>query len=106
MQGVHDLKVWPSYFQDMWDGNKVSDVRKDDRGYFCGDRLVLREWNPGDGPAGFTGRHLEAIITHVQRMDVEPIISIMGRQVPDVVVLSLRITWREQRPQPQMGLGR
>lgn len=42
----HDLKTWPTYFERLLDGSKTFEVRKDDRGYQAGDRLILREWDP------------------------------------------------------------
>jgi hypothetical protein len=42
---VHELKAWPTYFRPTWDGEKLFDVRFDDRGFQRGDLVSLREWD-------------------------------------------------------------
>lgn len=42
---VHELKAWPTYFRPTWDGEKLFDVRFDDRGFQRGDLVNLREWD-------------------------------------------------------------
>lgn len=48
---VHKLKIKPKYFNDVCFNHKNFELRKDDRGYKVGDRIVLEEWD-GD----YTGR--------------------------------------------------
>lgn len=43
---VHVLKAWPEPFAAVVRGVKRFEVRKDDRGFEVGDRLVLREYEP------------------------------------------------------------
>jgi hypothetical protein len=43
---THDLKTWTEYFQQVWDGRKSFEVRKNDRGYKVGDFLNLMEYFP------------------------------------------------------------
>jgi hypothetical protein len=54
---THELKTWPAQFQATYDGVKLFDVRRDDRGYALGDILHLREWERERGwadiPSGF-----------------------------------------------------
>ena len=59
----HELKILPNYFQDVWSGKKTFELRKDDRGYQCGDELVLREWDV----TGYTGSVLLVRVTYVLR---------------------------------------
>ena len=41
---IHELKIWPQYFDAIASGIKTFEVRKDDRGFAVGDTLVLKEW--------------------------------------------------------------
>jgi hypothetical protein len=43
---THELKCWPEFFDAIARGDKTFEVRRYDRGYQCGDLLVLRKWNP------------------------------------------------------------
>lgn len=60
---VHSLKVVQPYFDALLDGSKTAELRRDDRAYKVGDRLVLGEW---DGHQ-FTGRHVAVAVTHITR---------------------------------------
>lgn len=44
---VHELKIWPSYFEAVLNGTKTFEIRKDDRQFSVGDILVLMEYEPG-----------------------------------------------------------
>ena len=86
---IHELKTDPEPFQSLWDGQKKAEVRRDDRGYQEGDLLTLKETRMTSTMAGvlriepiFTGRSIQARITHIQR----------GYGLPDgLVVLSLDV---------------
>ncbi|QBX06732.1 RNA-binding protein [Burkholderia phage BcepSaruman] len=91
---LHDVKSHPRPFQDVWDGNKRAEVRVNDRDYGQGDALLIREYDPGPRPwdrhsAFYTGREIVAIITHVQQGYGLP---------PDLVVLSIDVVDRQERP--------
>jgi hypothetical protein len=43
---THELKCWPEFFDAVARGVKTFELRKNDRGYQAGDRLVLRKWDP------------------------------------------------------------
>ena len=59
----HELKILPQYFQEVWDGKKTFELRKDDRNYAVGDKLVLREYSNGK----YTGSAIEVVVTHILR---------------------------------------
>lgn len=63
VQRLHDLKVWPSYYEDLAAGRKQYEVRKADRDFQVGDGLLLREYDPQ--ALTYTGRVLVATIRHM-----------------------------------------
>jgi len=42
---IHELKITPSYFEDVVHNRKKFEVRKNDRGYNLDDYLCLREYD-------------------------------------------------------------
>lgn len=40
---THELKIQPKYFRAILDGKKNFEIRKNDRGYKVGDKVVLKE---------------------------------------------------------------
>ncbi len=60
-----EKKVWPEYFQKIFDGDKKYELRLADWDCQEGDVLVLKEWN--SGTKDYTGRILEKEITYVER---------------------------------------
>ena len=44
---IHDLKIWPEYFEKIKTGLKTFELRKDDRDFRVGDELILREFKDG-----------------------------------------------------------
>jgi Domain of unknown function (DUF3850) len=79
---VHELKIWPDYFEAVRDGRKRFEIRRDDRGFAVGDVLLLREFVPDAGYSGREARHVVTFLTHHE-------------QQPGVVVLGIR---PERRP--------
>jgi hypothetical protein len=79
----HHLKTWPEYFKAIYSGSKTFELRKDDRGFFPGDRLYLREWNPETEE--YTGRLLCKRVSYALRdfPGVEPGYVIMALQDDD-----------------------
>lgn len=43
---VHELKCWPSLFDDLRSGRKSFDIRKNNRGFQTGDRIAFRKFCP------------------------------------------------------------
>lgn len=58
-----EKKVWPSFFQQILDGDKTFELRLADFSCKVGDTLVLREWNPKTQK--YTGRELKKKVTYV-----------------------------------------
>jgi len=42
----HDLKTWPKPFQLVWRGEKLYELRRNDRKFQVGDGVFLHEWTP------------------------------------------------------------
>ena len=60
---IHELKTWPEYFQEVDNGNKPFEIRKNDRGFEVGDELLLMEWNPET--EAYTGRGIAKRVTYM-----------------------------------------
>jgi ASC-1-like (ASCH) protein len=58
----HILKTLPVYFERVWNGEKTFEVRKNDRGFQAGDKVVLHEWTEKNG---YTNRMIYATINYV-----------------------------------------
>jgi len=59
----HELKTWVPFFQDIADGRKTFEVRKNDRGFVIEDILWLREWRMV--AEAYTGRELKVPVCYV-----------------------------------------
>ncbi len=57
---IHELKIQPTYFEDVKAGKKTFEIRKNDRGYKEGDVLILNEYTCGS----FTGRKCKVMVTY------------------------------------------
>lgn len=60
---IHELKIWPDYFEAVVIGAKTFELRKDDRGFQVCDLLILKEWNPDREV--YTGREAVRRICYV-----------------------------------------
>lgn len=60
---THEVKSWDFLYQPIVDGVKTHDLRKLDREYAIGDRLLLREYSPRTGQ--YSGREALAEITFI-----------------------------------------
>ena len=58
---THDLKILPRWFKDITEGGKHFEIRKNDRDYKVGDRLILKEW---DGEH-YTGCYIERRVGYI-----------------------------------------
>ncbi len=58
-----EKKVWPEYFQKIFDGVKKYELRLADFDVKEGDVLVLKEWDPNTQE--YTGRELTKNVTYI-----------------------------------------
>lgn len=58
---LHELKIYPKYFDAVLNGNKQFEIRKNDRNFQVGDNIFLREWDN----IKYSGRTIFAEITYV-----------------------------------------
>jgi hypothetical protein len=72
----HRLKTWPGAWQEITDGRKTFEYRRNDRDFQVGDHVLLEEWDPAWNEraeltsgrivyGGYTGRRLRARITYI-----------------------------------------
>ena len=43
---THELKTWPVFYNAISRGLKTFELRKNDRDFQAGDKLILKEWSP------------------------------------------------------------
>lgn len=60
---IHALKIWPQYFERIYQGEKKFEVRVNDRDYQVGDILDLNEYDPTT--KSFTGRSLPRRVGYI-----------------------------------------
>lgn len=71
MSRTHELKTDPDVFEAVWDGRKTFEIRKNDRAFQVGDKLLLREteWSGqairAGAPLIYTGRTVTKTVSHV-----------------------------------------
>lgn len=67
---THELKIWPQYYARVADGSKTFEVRDNDRGFQCGDSVLMREWDPEKASCfQYSGRQITARIGYVYPID-------------------------------------
>lgn len=60
---THALKTWPGYYAQVASGKKPFEVRKNDRDYKTGDRVLLQEFDPNTEK--YTGNEMEFRIGYI-----------------------------------------
>lgn len=60
---THALKTIPPFFKDIVEGKKTFEIRKNDRLFKVGDRLLLQEYIPD--PGKYTGQEWDGEITYI-----------------------------------------
>ena len=58
---THELKIYKKYLDAILNGEKMFEIRKDDRGFRVGDILLLKEWDN----IKYSGRELKVLITYI-----------------------------------------
>lgn len=71
MKIKHDmaLRTWPGYFRSIWRGQKRAEIRKNDRNFQVGDRVLLIEFDPVTGRQPVPSRDILVEISHLLRAD-------------------------------------
>ncbi len=62
---THELKILPQWFEDVVKGKKNFEIRKNDRDFKVGDKLLLKEYTYGR----FTGREVTKRVMYVYHGD-------------------------------------
>lgn len=89
MSRVHELKSYPYLFEATLRGTKKHDMRRADRGFRVGDRVLLREYD--DKLERFTGRSLLATIGYITSVENPCALSHDGLR-EGYCILSLRMS--------------
>lgn len=55
------MKIYPKYFDAVLNGNKLFEIRKNDRNFHVGDNIFLREWDN----IKYSGRTIYAEIIYI-----------------------------------------
>jgi hypothetical protein len=87
----HTVKSWTFLFQPIFDGRKTHDLRKDDRTYRVGDRLLLREYDMEKG--AYTRREAIAGITFITNATTPCALS-SNALAKDHAILSIKLLAR------------
>jgi hypothetical protein len=60
---THHLKTWPPFFEEVDQGKKNFELRKNDRNFQLGDILVLQEWTADTEQ--YTGRAITKKVEYI-----------------------------------------
>lgn len=71
---IHKLKILPGYFKAVCEGVKTFEIRKNDRGFKVGDKLILMEYNDGE----YVGPVIEKKITYITDYEQKDGYVVMG----------------------------
>lgn len=59
----HELKTIQPFYKQVANGNKMFELRKNDRNFQIGDTLILMEYDPSTG--WYTGRNVKVIVMNM-----------------------------------------
>lgn len=97
MSTSHELKSWPRFFNPIITGDRQHELRRNDRDYRVGDRLVLREFDESLGT--YTGRKCTAVVTSITSYDEPCAVSAEGLN-PDFCILTIRVVEQPEGYEP------
>lgn len=60
---THKLKTWPIYYKMIISGLKKFELRKNDRNFQVGDKLILQEYHPG--LKSYTGNEIHVKVDYI-----------------------------------------
>ena len=60
---IHELKTWKEYFEEVFNGRKTFEVRKNDRNFKKGDIIILQEWD--NETQDYTGRQMARGVSYI-----------------------------------------
>lgn len=90
---IHELKTDADVFQQVWEGSKTFEIRKNDRDFQVGDMLVLHE-TLFSGAAMASG----AVLEYTGLQVVAPVIGILRGPVYGLAdgwcIMSIKPIWR------------
>jgi ASC-1-like (ASCH) protein len=82
----HDLKILPQYFEEVYNGNKTFEIRKNDRDFKVGDILMLREWIVSKENGEYdAGGYIQVVVKYITNF----------AQQDDYVVMSFDVLQKE-----------
>jgi hypothetical protein len=84
----HMVKSWTSFYKYIESGERLSDIRKNDRRYAVGDILELNEFDPVKFV--YTGRKMDVEITFIQNNKSNPCAISEQALHPDYIVLTIQ----------------
>lgn len=58
---IHELKIFPEYYNAVVSGLKTFEVRYNDRDFKVGDSLILKEYSG----VSYTGRQTNVVVTYI-----------------------------------------
>lgn len=102
MSTSHELKSWPRFFAPIMAGDRRHELRRNDRGYRVGDRLVLREFD--ESVSTYTGRECTAVVTSITSHDEPCAVSAEGLN-PDFCILTIRVVAQRVGREPATAAG-
>lgn len=82
---THKIKAWPQFFKELKSGNKTFELRKNDRDYKIGDRLLIEEWDPEtkEHTGEIVVRIVTYVLSHSEFVNISDGFVILGIKAPD-----------------------